>query len=69
MTNPLTKWAQTHQREIIAQIREFVECESPSGDAGGLRRFADLVSSALSSYARVRFNGHLTAEIVLPGRK
>lgn len=56
-------------RQIVAQIREFVECESPSGDAAALRRFADLVAAALDGQARVRFNGNLVAEVALPGRR
>ena len=69
MTYPILKWAQAHKGEIIAEIRAFVECESPSHDDAALRRFADLVASSLAGEARVRFNGHLMAEITLPGRK
>ncbi len=69
MTDPILKWAEAHQRLIIAQIREFVECESPSGDAAALRTFGDLVASSLKGHARIRFNGHLLAELSLPGRK
>jgi glutamate carboxypeptidase len=68
MTDPILHWAQSHQPEIIAQIREFVECESPSGDDPALRRFADLVASSLAGLARVRYKQNLTAEITLPGR-
>ncbi len=28
----ILEWAQTHQDEIVSQLRAFVECESPSGD-------------------------------------
>ncbi|HEY3840917.1 MAG TPA: M20 family metallopeptidase [Bryobacteraceae bacterium] len=63
------QWALAQQADIIALIREFVVCESPSGDAGALRRFADLVASSLAGQARVRIKEHLTAEISLPGRK
>src|ERR1039458_2067540 len=69
MTDPLLTWAQSHKRNIVAEIREFVECESPGGDAAALRRFADLVSSSLAGHARIRFNGQLLAGIDLPGRK
>ena len=69
MTDTILHWARTHQSEMIAQLRAFVECESPSGDAAALRRFAELVASALGAEARVRFKEHLTAEILLPGRK
>ena len=54
--------------QIISQIREFVECESPSGDTAALRRFADLVASAVVGVARVLFMEQLTADISLPGR-
>src|ERR1700722_8743129 len=69
MTDPILSWAQAHERQIIAEIRGFVECESPSGDAAALRRFAELVASSLAGYARVRFKEHLLAEVELPGRK
>ena len=67
--NDVLRWAQVHQQEIVSQLREFVECESPSGDDAALRRFADLVASAIGDCGRVRFNGNLVAEITLPGRR
>ena len=67
--NTLLQWAHDHQGEIVTLIRQFVECESPSGDAAALRRFADLVASSLAGHARVRIKDHLTAEIHLPGRR
>ena len=69
MSEPIIRWAREHEREIIAQIREFVECESPSGDTVALRRFADMVAGSLAGRARVRMKEHLTAEVTLPGRK
>jgi len=63
------RFAREQQGAIVAQIRKFVECESPSGDAAALKRFADLVTTELAGWARVRFNGNLVAEITLPGRK
>src|ERR1019366_4169100 len=68
MTDPLLKWAQAHQRNIIAKIGEFVECESPSGDTAAVRKCADLVAASLPP-SRIRFNGHLVVEVPLPGRK
>ena len=62
-------WALYHQRKIVAQIREFVACESPSLDQAALQRFADLVASAVAGFANVRVKEHLTAEMALPGRK
>ena len=56
--------------EMIATIRRFVECESPSDDAAALGRFLDLVSDTVSPFARVRRVGmHLVCEMQLPGRK
>jgi glutamate carboxypeptidase len=65
----LMQWARIHERKIITQIREFVECESPSGDPAALRRFADLVATSLAGRARIRVKEHVTAEITLPGRR
>jgi glutamate carboxypeptidase len=69
MTDPILQWARDHQHEVIAQLREFVECESPSGDPASLKRFGDLVAASMSGWARVRFKDNLTAEVTLPGRR
>src|SRR4249919_2013524 len=69
MTDTILHRIKSHQRAIIAQIREFVECESPSGDSASLKRFADLVASAMAGEARIKFNGNLVAEITLPGKR
>ncbi len=69
MIDPILNWAEAHQREIITQMRGFVECESPSGDAAALRRFADMVASSLTGHARIRYTGHLLAEFPSPRRK
>jgi len=56
---------------MIACIRELVECESPTGHAPGLKRFADLFSRQVKDVARVRVwpGGHLRCEFALPGSK
>jgi glutamate carboxypeptidase len=66
-------YAQSRQNEIIALIRDLVECESPSGDPAAVERFVDLVSDTVSSFARLRrfpgdrFGPHLQCEFALPG--
>ncbi len=68
-------YAQAHQRDIIALIRKFVECESPSFDAAAVNRFVDLVVSEVGGEAKVRtfpggrFGKILRCEFALPGRK
>jgi glutamate carboxypeptidase len=63
--------ARAQQHQIIASIRELVECESPTGDARGLARFGKLFSRQLGGMARVRGlpGGHLRCEFALPGSK
>ncbi len=68
-------FAQSKQREIVALIRELVECESPTDDARAVDRFVDLVAAKVSGVAKVktfpggRFGRHLRCEFQLPGRK
>jgi glutamate carboxypeptidase len=63
------------QSEIVALIRQLVECESPSDDPAAVNRFVELVSDTVAPMARVRtfpggrFGKHLVAEMALPGRR
>src|SRR6185369_10360668 len=59
------------QNQIIACIRELVECESPTGHAPGQNKFTDLFSRQVSGIARVRRypGGHICCEFALPGSK
>jgi glutamate carboxypeptidase len=61
---------QARTPEIIALIRQLVECESPSDDPGGLRRFTELVADTVSGYAKTKVHPgqHLVCEFDLPGR-
>ena len=52
--HPLLDFARAKQSEIIALIREFVECESPSDHAPSVNRFVDLVASKLDGASQVR---------------
>lgn len=64
---------QSKQNEIIALIRSFVECESPSDDPRAVDRFVDLVAATVEPFASVqtfpggRFGRHLLCELALPG--
>jgi len=71
--HPVLSFARSKQSEIIALIRELVECESPSDDAPSVNRFVDLLASKIEGASRVRtypggrFGKHLLAEFTLAG--
>jgi glutamate carboxypeptidase len=68
--DPLLSYARARQSEMVAQLRQFVECESPSDDPAAVNRFVELVSDAVTPYGKVRMVGtHLVCEVQLPGRK
>jgi glutamate carboxypeptidase len=63
-------------KEVIATIRQFVECESPSDDPASVNRFVDLLAETVKDIARVKtypggksHGKHLRCEFVLPGSK
>jgi glutamate carboxypeptidase len=72
--DPLLTYARSKQKDIIAFIREMVECESPSDSPADINRFVDLFTSRVSGMARTRtftggaFGKHLRCEFQLPGR-
>ena len=55
--HPLLAFARSKQSEIIALIREFVECESPSDHPPSVNRFVDLLASKLENTRQVRTFG------------
>jgi len=63
------------ESEIVALIRQFVECESPSDDPAAVNRFVDLVSDTVAPIAKVKtlpggkFGKILVCEMDLPGRR
>jgi glutamate carboxypeptidase len=71
----LLAYARSKQKEVIALIREMVECESPSDDPAAVNRFVDLVAAKVAGFAGVktfpagRFGRHLRCEFDLPGKK
>jgi glutamate carboxypeptidase len=68
-------YAQSRQLDLIALIRQFVECESPSDSPEAVNRFVELLSDTLAPMAKIkthsggRFGKHLVAELDLPGRR
>ena len=68
-------WARQRQPEIVALIRQFVECESPTDDPAAVNRFTELLAGTVSPFARVKVHRgrqsgpHLECEMSLPGRK
>jgi glutamate carboxypeptidase len=73
--HPYLRCAHERQPEIIALIREMVECESPSNSPGEVNRFVDLVVERTRDIAAAklidsdRFGKHLRLEFDLPGMK
>ena len=68
-------FAQSKQSDIIALIRELVECESPSDNADAVNRFVDLLTAKLAGMGKVRtfpggrFGRHVRCEFTLPGSR
>jgi len=64
---------QEQQNEMIALIRRFVECESPSDDPRAVDGFVDLIAATVERFAgietfgRGEFGRHLLCEFALPG--
>jgi len=73
--DPLVSYLRTRQDELIAFLRDLVECESPSDDPGAVNRFVDLFVSQTNDIARHRvvrakgYGDHLQCEFRLPGRR
>lgn len=69
--DPLLGWARKHQSAIIALIREFVECESPSDSPSGLHRFMVLLGESVSDIAVSQLTpaGAFLCKFRLPGRQ
>lgn len=73
--DPILAHVRSKQNELIAFLRQLVECESPSEDAAAIDRFADLFADSVSGLARCRtvsggrYGRHLLCEFNLPGRR
>ncbi|MDZ4801056.1 MAG: M20/M25/M40 family metallo-hydrolase, partial [Bryobacteraceae bacterium] len=65
--DPLLSCAFSKQNELIAFLRELVECESPSHDAAAVARCMDLFASRIEDIAKVkRVGAHLLCEFRIP---
>lgn len=70
----LLSYLTSQQPPLVALLREFVECESPSDHPEAVDRFVELVSDTIAPMARVKtypggqFGKHLLCEIRLPGK-
>jgi glutamate carboxypeptidase len=75
MMDRFLRCAKQKQKEIIALLGEFVECESPTDDPAAVNRFVDLLAERVKDIARVRtfpagsFGKHARCEFMLPGSK
>lgn len=74
MADPIVAWAQDKQKELIAFVRELVECESPSDDPAAIGRIVELLQGRLAPLGKAKvFPGkdargpHLLCEFQLPG--
>ena len=70
------RYAREKQKDIIAMIRELVECESPSDHPPSVNRFVGLLSERVKDIARsvsvprgMAYGRHLRCEFTLPGAK
>jgi glutamate carboxypeptidase len=75
MVDSILSAVQARESEIVALIRQFVECESPSDDPAAVNRFVELVSDTVAPFAKVKtlpggkFGKLLVCEMDLPGRR
>ncbi len=52
--DPILKYVASRERDLIALLREMVECESPSDDPAAINRFVDLMAAKVQGKAEVR---------------
>src|SRR5437764_1500572 len=63
------------QRQVVAFLRELVDCESPSDDAAAVNRFVDLFAERVKDIAKIRtikadgYGKHMVCEFHLPGSR
>lgn len=69
--DPILDFARARLEQAIALTAELVQCESPSDDRAALDRMRDLLAARLAPLARLKKTreGHLVAEMRLPGRQ
>ncbi len=73
--HPYLRYANEKKPEIVALIREMVECESPSDSPRHVNRFVDLMVERTRDIANAKtidgngFGKHVRLEFELPGRE
>jgi glutamate carboxypeptidase len=71
--DPILSHIRARQEAIVALIRQFVECESPSDNPAAVNRFVELIADAVAPCARAKtvaggkFGKHLVCAMQLPG--
>jgi|SRR5690242_2731628 len=73
--HPFLRYATERQADVVALIRQFVECESPSDEPAAVGRFADLLIEATRDIAAAtqmsaaNYGPHVRLEFEMPGRR
>lgn len=73
--HPFLRYAASHQNDIVALLREMVECESPSNEPEAVNRFVDLLIErtrdigVAKTFRVARFGKHVRIEFKLPGKR
>ena len=73
--HPFLRYATERQGDIVALIRQFVECESPSNEPAAVARFAELLIESTRDIASAtqlsaqNYGPHARLEFAVPGRK
>jgi glutamate carboxypeptidase len=73
--HPFLRHAASQQKEIVALLREMVECESPSDEPEAVNRFVDLLIERTRDIATARtfragrLGRHVRLEFKLPGKR
>ena len=74
MEASVLRWCESKQKELIAFVRDLVDCETPSGDVPAISRFAELFRERVSGIGEVRIvagrdghGPHIQCEFHLPG--
>lgn len=70
----ILEWMEGRREELIALLRELVECESPSDDAAAVNRFQELLVARAAGLAKPKFTmsagaygRNLLLDFALPG--
>jgi len=70
----ILEWMEGRREELIALLRELVECESPSDDATAVNRFQELLVARSAGLAKPKFTNsagaygrNLLVDFALPG--